>query len=118
MDNRDSPDFRPNRHSASRSRVKRGYRDVDGQYRARLRLLKASSARPNWRWPDCAPPNPRHAKLRSKMAVMPSNRFDPAYELRKIAPRRPAPAIEWRFGGPQIRTLPGLGGLGRDYLRS
>src|SRR5438552_7229299 len=51
------------------------------------------------------------------MAVMLSNRFDPAYELRKIAPRRHAPAIEWRFDGRQIRTLPKLGGLVHNSLR-
>src|SRR5437016_13202406 len=117
MANRDSPGFRPNRRSTSRSRVKLGYRDVDAQYRAKLQLLTASLALPNWRWPDCAPQNRRHAKLRSEMAGMISNRFDPACEPRKIAPRHRGPAIEWRFDGPQIRTLPKLGGLVHDSLR-
>src|SRR2546428_798473 len=82
MANRDSPGFRLNRRSMSRSTAKRGCPDVDAQYRAKLQLLKASSARPNWRWPDCAPLNRRHAKLRYEMAVMLSNSFDPAYGLR------------------------------------
>src|SRR5207244_4225349 len=117
MANRDSPGFRPNRRSTSRLRAKREYRDVDAQYRAKRRSLTAASGRPNWRWPDCAPPNRRHAELRSEMAVMPSNRFDPACEPRKIAPRRHGPAIEWHFDGPQIRTLPKLGGLVHNSLR-
>ena len=117
MANRDSPGFRPNRRLTSHSRVKRGCPGVDAQYQAKLRWLTAFSARPNWRWPGCVPPNRRHAKLRSKMAAMSSNKFDPGYEPRKIAPRRHAPTIEWHFDGPQIRTLPKLGGLAHDSLR-